>query len=174
MTTLENIIKGEAKGSFTSVYSLAKSHYTSINQFLKLESEKCQDLCWPSAPGVYVVWSQIGDEDEVIYIGMTGKFSKEGLMSATQGLKHRINRWTPYTFSSDRDQFSFDPLYEKGESRNKPPALGYEVNFDIRDIRVECFAFDRDSKVAPSFLEALFLQSFLFEFGRLPAGNNSF
>lgn len=170
MNTLMPIISTTAQASpFNSNYNAAKALFQSNGHFRQLSATTCKGLAWPSENGVYIVW-QISPVDEVLYIGMTGKFSQKGKMSGP-GLKGRKNRWTPYLFDETADVFSFGPRYAKGEKRDKAPKKGYSHSIVIANIRIDCFEYSTTHKMAPAFLEALLLQGFLMQHGCLPRAN---
>lgn len=173
-TKITSIICGGTDAPFDTYYTSARLYFGNNGRFSKLSGETCAGLNWPTNPGVYVVWNKSNTPADVLYIGMTGKFSNVGTMSANQGLKGRFNRWTPYIFDTKCNRFSYNPKYEKGESRDGPPKNGYSVNLPIAEICVDCFEYDTDFRMAPAFLEALLLQGYLMQYGRLPAGNNEF
>lgn len=171
---IANIICGGTEAPFDTYYTSAKSYFANNGRFHELMGATCEALNWPANPGVYIVWDRSLSPQVVLYIGMTGKFSNAGMMFANQGLRGRMNRWTPYMFNAQLNCFSYNPQYERGESRNNPPAMGYAVNVNILDIRVDCFEYDTGLRMAPAFLEALLLQGHLMQYGRLPSGNNEF
>ena len=170
------------KAPFDKYFSVVKECFQEIHKFHSLQENACANLKWPKDPGVYVVWKisanpTPNESAQVVYIGMTGKFNTAGKCAPKQGLHHRRIRWTPYCFAEKGEQannFCFGPKYEKGESRDKAPKNGYDTCLPINNIRVDCFVFNRDWPMAPSFLEALLLQGYLEQYESLPAGNNAF
>jgi hypothetical protein len=171
-TKIKSIICGEIDNPFETYYASAKSYFENRNMFYELSGEQSSGLDWPNNPGVYIVWHKSEINTNVLYIGMTGKFKNGEKMSANQGLKGRRNRWTPYRFTEMA--FLYDPKYEKCESRNKQPNNGYANSVAINEIRVDCFVYDTDCRMAPAFLEALLLQGYLMQYGGLPKANNEF
>jgi hypothetical protein len=168
---ITDILTGGTASPFDSYYSSAKSYFNNNDHFFELSANTCDGLAWPSNNGIYVVWRTTPME-EVLYIGMTGKFSKAGVMSGP-GLKARTARWTPYCFDKTRNTFCFGPNPVQGENNlRKQQAAGYKHSVPISDIRVDCFEYFTTHKMAPALLEALLLQGYLMQHGQLPRANN--
>lgn len=159
---------------FDSIFEITKKIYSSKGGFKSIRSSTCKSINWPKNPGVYVIRDICGDGDQVIYIGMTGKFETNGNFKGKQGLSHRKTRWNPYRFDDLENMFQYRPNYERFESKNSAPKEGYEKNIDIDQIEIDCFIFERNEKLAPTFLESLLLQSYLLQYEKLPPANNSF
>jgi hypothetical protein len=154
---IAHILTGEVDSPFDSYYGSAKALFASKGRFQTLSETTCERLPWPGDNGVYIVW-QTSPSAEVLYIGMTGKFSQAGTMSGP-GLKARKARWTPYRFDETANAFCFGPKYAKGENRMKgPPKAGYSRSIPISNIRIDCFEYDTTNRMAPAFLESLLLQ----------------
>lgn len=169
---ISNILNGAVNSPFETYYATAKTLFSTKGHFHELSGNTCKSLQWPTNPGVYVVWKRSSPE-EVLYIGMTGKFSQAGVLSSSTGLKHRVTRWTPYCFDKTANTFCFGPLPVQGNnSLKKQQAAGYRHNVSISQIRVDCFEYFDTHKMAPAFLESLLLQGYLMEYGILPAANN--
>lgn len=168
---ITQILTGGLNSPFDTYYASAKALFTSKGRFQTLSATTCTALQWPRDNGIYIVW-QTPPPSEVLYIGMTGKFSQAGTM-AGPGLKARKARWMPYRFDETVEAFCFGPKYAKGENKQKgPPKAGYSKSIPIPNISIDCFKYDTTSRMAPALLESLLLQGYLMQFGRLPLANN--
>ena len=170
-TQITAVIVGDAALPFETYYKSAKDIFVSNGHFHELTSTTCKGLIWPKNHGVYVVW-QIKPTVEVLYIGMTGKFSQAGIMSGP-GLNARTVRWTPYCFDMTANTFCFGPNPVNGQnSLKQQQKAGYRHRVSVSDIRIECFEYFTTHRMAPAFLEALLLQGYLMQHGKLPLANN--
>ena len=168
------LIDDKIDSPFDSIFGIARDIYLSKNRFKSIRSSTCKAINWPKNPGVYVIRDICAEGDQLVYIGMTGKFETNGNFKGKQGLSHRKTRWNPYRFDYLNNMFKYRPKYERFESKDSAPKNGYEKNISIDQIQIDCFIFERDEKFAPTFLESLLLQSYLMQYERLPPANNSF
>lgn len=129
--------------------------YTDFGSFIFNANESLSLVC--NAPkdanGVYLVYDVTDIRDELIYIGTSGKMSKDGnlitrkdgglyarLVKGTQFLKPRNKSW-PIKMSEDK----------------------------IESIRVNWYVtFNDVVKHIPTFVEGCLIQDFFREYGRLP------
>jgi len=178
MHTLEKwitaLIEDKIDFPFDSIFESVKEVYLRKNRFISIRAATCNEISWPQTRGVYVIWKASSNEKHVVYIGMTGKVSSNGMLSGKQTLSDRKTRWSPYKFDNKFNEFKFAPLYERHESRNSAPSKGYKNSISIASITIDCFLFDANEKLAPTFLESLLLQGFLLQFETLPPANNNF
>jgi hypothetical protein len=131
---------------------------------------------WPDGCGVYLIWRKCNEVRELLYIGKTGTLKPrvEGLPQIRdfeQGFRKRLERWTPYSFF--QEHFCYCPKF----GGNKKPSPHLEANYSERvplsEIEIDFFICP-DLKLAPAYLEALLLQSYIATNMRLPPANNSF
>jgi len=114
----------------------------------------------PDFPGVYVI-SPIFGQRRPIYIGSSGKISRD-LATSKSTMRGRLRGAnTPYKF--DGEEFHFGPT-----SSGVPPA-GYTSMLKVRDLKVTCL--QTPANIAPATLEALLLQGCIHDFGDLPVAN---
>ncbi len=152
----------------------------------KFRSHKCEKnvkIDWPKGFGVYVVWKIVLSSEELIYVGMTGKFKKKvgGGYAVNSGkFSERKYRWTPYLFQEvQEDGFSFryGPRYSNSEIRleNKLELDAYSDSISYDNLRVDFFNFSADVDCncgyTPSLLEAKLLTEYLIETKSLPPAN---
>ena len=127
---------------------------------------------------MYVVWKTIDQKvDEVLYIGMTGRFTGEGAINPNAWLSKRQMRWHPYCFTKEgpyENHFEFGPKFSVDKIKLQEPQDRYESREHYSNLRIDCFVFSFASKAAPAALESMFLQMYLEQFQRLPVANNSF
>ena len=114
----------------------------------------------PDFPGVYVI-SPISGQRRPIYIGSSGKISRD-LAASKSTMRGRLRGAnTPYKF--DGEGFHFGPT-----STGVPP-VGYASKLKVRDLKVTCL--QTPANIAPAALEALLLQGCIHDFGDLPVAN---
>jgi hypothetical protein len=135
---------------------------------------------WPAGRGVYVV-RQISKGDSILYVGMTGRFKRNGDGSVTMRggtLAGRETRWHPYSFTRAgfyKNQFEYGPNYSVNVLLTKAEESRYRYHVPFADIAVDCFVTDGiEGEVSPAFLETLILQMYMREFKTLPPANNQF
>ena len=177
---LNNLLQTN-RGHFIASYKNLCDEFSKSNRLLTVEGmgHSCSDLPWPDGVGVYVVRQ---NPDQVIYIGMTGKFKRESDGAAVlddnkNGFRSRATRYHPYSFTREgtyKDHFEFAPLHPLAEIKEAPPKERYAEHFPIKDLSIDCFVLGRESRIAPAFLEALLLQYYIEFEGRLPVANNAF
>lgn len=172
----------ELNKSFLNFYQELKSFFG--NTCIELKGTN-SSFNWPNGSGVYVVWEKKPDASKnLIYIGMTGKFSRRNEIIEFNGnqFSSRISRWTPYRFcesikdGDNRYTFRYGPVYsnvsEQGEHKYDPNA--YQHNIPYRNLHIDCFIINKDHPtLTPASLEAILLTKYLKEYGNLPPANNS-
>ena len=149
-------------------------------------SEKGGGFNWPASSGVYVIWEKEDlKENNLIYIGMTGKFLKNSngeLKYNNASFKSRISRWTPYRFcENEKDNlmkfhFRFGPKETKTslQGQIKYDFDAYQVSIHYKKIEIHCFHINSNNfEYTPVLLESLLLTKYLKITGNLPPANNS-
>ena len=153
----------------------------------KYHQINCKDerIEWPKESGVYVVWVSTDNSfDNLIYVGMTGKFKRvnQNEVIFNSGSFHKRNyRWTPYRFCESvkdgKNQFSFRyvPLKKKTNDQGKIKYQedAYKVTLPYTKLKIDCFLitqFDMDH--TPDLLEKEILTKYLKSSGNLPPANN--
>lgn len=121
---------------------------------------------------------QANPSDEIIYVGMTGKFDVNGKLSQETSLKKRVYRTIPYNFTRNKtglDYFQYGAnASTDAEIRKLAPGKRYKNCVELSDLLIDCFIVDRNGLDAPAFLEAAILQAYLLNYSKLPAANNAF
>ncbi len=162
--------------------------YNSISTLFgeKFISQKCKKntkIEWPKGFGVYVVWKISSSRNELIYVGMTGKFKKKdggGYAINSGKFSNRKNRWTPYLFQEvqeDGFSFRFGPKYSNSTIQfdNRLELDAYSDSISYENLRVDFFKFSADVDCncgyTPSLLEAKLLTEYLIETKSLPPAN---
>ena len=115
--------------------------------------------------GVYLIEL----DDEIIYIGSSGKIKKDknGILFKTEnGFGSRLVRSNfPYSFIGE-----FLCYDRKKESGNKKDVKSYKSQIDLSKIKI-CF-IEIEDMVSPTYIEHKFLQDFTFKTNKLPLINN--
>ena len=115
--------------------------------------------------GVYLIEL----DDEIIYIGSSGKIKKdknEILFKTENGFGSRLVRSNfPYSFIGE-----FLCYDRKKESGNKKDVESYKFKIDLRKIKI-CF-IEIEDMVSPTYIEHKFLQDFINKINKLPLINN--
>ena len=151
-----------------------------LGRYYQLNSRTVNGLQWPKDLGVYVVKMKRKPEnpcDEIVYVGMTGKFDNFGKLPQGLGLAKMVYRIIPYSFTavkSGNDLFEFGPNADLKHLMELSPNARYSNQINLADLTVDCFTVDRQGFDAPAFLEAAILQAYLLSFNRLPPANNAF
>ena len=160
--------------TFDSYYQQLIEHFQQKGLWDVVSAATTNDLVFPRQKGVYVIRTNdhIPLIDSILYVGMSGKVSNDGEFNGSQTLAKRRYRWNPYRFLGE--VFEFDPQYEQGESRDRPPRAGYRHQFDLESIVTDCFCSEDFSTPVPAFLEAEILQMYLINKQVLPPANNKF
>lgn len=166
--------------SFLKYYDAIKEEFGD-NSELTVITPSQEAINWPNSSGVYVIWDKNGN---LIYVGMTGKFSKDEtgtLYFNNATFQSRASRFTPYRFcESIRDKklryyFKFGPKKSGDEQgRIKYESDSYEVSIPYQDIEIHCFHINEDHPyLTPVLLESDILTKCLKLNGHLPPANNS-
>ena len=166
-------------------YQSIVDFFTRANRFLRIaaETQIQVSLLWPDGVGVYVV--RLKDPDSrwgsVLYVGMTGKIKKNRLgqlVAGGSGFQGRKERYTPYCYTSVgryADHFEFGPNASGDAVLELNLEERYQDRHPLNDIVTDCFILTGvETHIAPSFLEALLLQTFISQQRSLPPGNNAF
>jgi hypothetical protein len=167
--------------SFTCLYATSCSLFKDISAFCSIEGNTYKDLKWPRGVGAYAIWKKCQNiEETLIYIGMTGKINQQvngraKLFDPENGFSKRALRYHPYSFTrkgSYKDYFEYEPKHSLKTIKKAPHEDRYAVHIPLKDIKVDCFQIPERLKLAPSFFEALLLQSYFSSFNSLPIANN--
>ncbi len=142
---------------------------------------------WGDGYGVYTVWDTEISVENLVYVGLTGKYkrNKEGKVVIGSGrFKHRPIRWTPYRlFQSNEDpkdtKFSFcykqkyssKTLAQKKKDKTLS-ANDYECQLKYDRLQILTFDLGNSKKYTPSLLESLILSNYYFSTGNMPPANN--
>jgi hypothetical protein len=166
---VSSLISGAVKNPFDVYYDSAKTLFSNVGNFKELlKSDIFKKENWSDKPGVYVVWDTTTAKEKVVYIGMTGKYGQEGFMNGAN-LQSRLTRYTPYSFNPKSNNFSYGIQCTPSKKISS-----YSVSIPAKNLKVSCFTYTEDMRMAPAFLEALLLQGFLMQYGKLPAANQEF
>ena len=167
-----------------------KKNYKNISsvfqeRFITHSCESTTKVVWPKGFGVYVVWEVSGEDKELIYVGLTGKFkkTKTGGYAINSGrFSNRKNRWTPYFFQESNVVgsefvFRYGPKYTNSalQLKNKNELDAYSNSINYSKLRVDFFLFSENVRenhgYTPSLLEAQLLTWYLIENNALPPAN---
>ncbi len=153
---------------------------------LTILSEKAGVFIWPASSGVYVIWEKEDlKENNLIYIGMTGKFLKNSngeLIFNNASFKSRTKRWTPYRFCENTSDNEMKHYFRYGPKESKTSLQGqirynedaYKFSIPYTKIEIHCFHINREHpEYTPVLFESLLLTKFLKSNGVLPPANNS-
>ena len=166
--------------NFTCLYAKSCSLFKDISAFRSVEGYTYKDLKWPKGVGVYAIWKISQNiEETLIYIGMTGKINQHNgeakLFDSENGFSKRALRYHPYSFTQKgpfRDFFEYEPKYSLKTIQKAPREDRYAAHIPLKDLKVDCFQIPQRLQLAPSFLEALLLQSYFSSYNSLPIANN--
>lgn len=164
---------------FINYYEALKNDFNRIDKLKSLMGGD-KPFDWPAGAGVYVIWK----EEELLYVGMTGKFKRtiEGIEFNNASFKMRSTRYTPYYFadSSKNGQlqfhFRFGPHFsgttEQGKIKYEAHAYAHSLKYE--SLKIDCFIVDSNHpKYSPTLLEAEILTKYLKTSGDLPQANNA-
>lgn len=171
-----------------TLFNMINENYNSIKALFgsRFRSQICENnikIEWPKGFGVYIVWETSSSNDQLIYIGMTGKFKKkkDGLCTINSGkFSNRKNRWTPYLFQethANEFSFKYGPKYNNNsvQLKNRFEEDAYTATISYDDLRVEIFLFSENVEdnfgYTPSLLEAKLLSDYLIKNKTLPPAN---
>ena len=188
--TREEIIEMIEYGRQKSFDDFKRYFDSIVNEFRRHDLHKeitCarEKIKWSKESGVYVVTkTSIQSFGDIVYIGMTGKFSRDDqgrIVFNSGSFDKRKGRWTPYRFcESPRDgenQFTFrwGPI-EKSVSKQREimyEKRAYREALSYLDIRIHCFVISHDHDTyTPELLEKEILTRYLKASGDLPPANN--
>ena len=168
------------KKEFIKYYKSLVEQFKSKFNFTEIDCKK-EKIKWPKKSGVYVIWKN----DDLIYVGMTGKFkrvSKDKVIFNSRTFDERDYRYTPYRFCESvkdgdkRFQFSYDPKFKnsKEQSKIKYQQDAYEESICYSKLKIHCFHVSENHRedYTPELLEKEILTKFLKSSGDLPPANN--
>jgi len=171
------------ENTFMNFYSKLIKEFEIDNNFEEIRC-KTEKIKWPNASGVYLVWkSAFGSIDDLLYIGMTGKFKrnkKNEIVFNSGTFDKRKSRWTPYRFCEDeRDgenyfSFKYGPKYKlKEQGRRKYEPDAYRETIEYSKLTIHCFLISANhNDYTPELLEKEMLTKYLKYTGTLPLANN--
>lgn len=173
------------KEQFIKDYKSLVDQFKSNIMFTSIEG-KNEKIRWPEKSGVYVIWkSDCNSLDNLIYVGMTGKFKRtndDEIIFNSGSFKTRNSRWTPYRFcESTKDgkyQFSFryGPKESNGNQQLKIKYQddAYTKTIPYHQLKVHCFHVSDNHReyYTPELLEKEILTKYLKSSGNLPPANN--
>lgn len=169
---------------FRKFYEALVDEFKTHRLFKEIIGDNKTSFNWPAGSGVYVIWNNTGIEKNVIYVGMTGKFSRnsEGkVVFKGKQFKDRMLRWTPYRFcESKKDgefQFSFryGPKFSEvtRQGSSKYEADAYKTNIPYKELIIHCFIINEKNEFyTPASLESIILTKYLKCYKDLPPANN--
>ena len=134
--------------------------YKNSNHFFFTTKDELSKIC--NAPddksGVYLVFDLSGDENQLIYIGSSGKMQSDGnIKNREDGLKGRIVKGKQF-----------------GKSRKSSwPKKMIEDGMEVLNV-YWYVTFDSIIQDIPAYIEGLLIQRFFELHGRLPKWNNEF
>ena len=131
------------------------------NSFNFTTNDNLEEVCnaTENGSGVFLVYSVVGEEKELIMVGSTGTIQNDGtLKSKNGGLFDKIVNG--HQFAKTGRKYSW-PAQMKLENIERLEVYWYET-------------FNDKNKVIPTFLEGQILQNFLDENAKLPRWNVAF
>lgn len=170
---------------YLNYYNSIVKEFQKQNGFTKLESLNSK-IIWPNSSGVYTIWKkEVSGTNTLIYIGMTGKYSrnKQGKVNFNNAsFKSRVKRWTPYRFcENDKDrEMKFYFRYTPKETITSKQAVikfdtdAYQNSIPYSSLEIHCFHINEEHQIyTPTLFETLLLTKYLKTYGSLPPANNS-
>lgn len=174
--------------NFLEKYDLLKKDFLDTKLFTRIIGGK-NKIVWPESSGVYVIWRNDSNSiDNLIYIGMTGKYSRNkenDKVSFNKALfKSRQGRSTPYRFcQSKKDKgnkyefyFRYGPDISNvdKQSKIKYDLDAYKASIPYTELEIHCFHLNDDhEEYTPILLESILLTKYIKSKGTLPPANNS-
>lgn len=164
---------------FINYYETLKNDFNRIDKLKSLMGGD-KPFDWPAGAGVYVIWK----EEELLYVGMTGKFKRtnDEIVLNQGSFEKRSYRWTPYQFcdspknESMQYHFRFGPRYSnvKKQAGIRYERDAYVHSVGYKSLKIDCFIVDSNHpKYSPTLLEAEILTKYLKTTGDLPPANNA-
>jgi len=164
------------------MYESLVKEFESKGNFKLLKGQE-SSFDWPHSSGVYAVWDVSSIRRVLLYVGMTGKYSRVGseVVFNTGVLSKRSQRWTPYRFCESkmdgdlRYTFRFGPKLSNTNAQASikydSDAYGNTVRYE--NIEIDCFIIEaNDSKYTPTLVEAMILADQIKKGNSLPPANN--
>ena len=139
---------------------------------------------WGEGYGVYTLWENKIDVENLIYVGLTGKYKRTGQGKAQLNdgnFKKRSFRYTPYRFcesKKDREDlrfsFRYGPKYttSREQEKHKYDVDAYHKKIPYNELVIVTLDLTGNTKYSPALLESLILTRYLEETGDLPRANN--
>ena len=169
--------------NFNEFINNLAAEFSENNSFTILENIKYK-INWPKGYGVYTLWDKKISYENLIYVGLTGKYkrNKSGKIVINNGsFDKRGMRWTPYRFCDspkDKDNirftFRYGPKYSNVtlQGKHKYDEDSYKNTIPYSDLIVATFNVANSDKYSPAYLETLILTKYLKVDGDLPPANN--
>ena len=169
--------------TFINFYNKLIKEFETDKKFEEIRC-KTEKIKWPNTSGVYLVWkSAVSSIDDLLYVGMTGKFKrnkKNEIVFNSGTFYKRKSRWTPYRFcETERDgenyfSFRYGPKYKlKEQGRRKYELDAYRETIEYSKLTIHCFLISANhNDYTPELLEKEMLTKYLKYTGTLPLANN--
>ena len=171
--------------TFIEFYNLRKKEFEDSQLFTMILGEQ-RKIQWPTSSGVYAIWRKTQSNNKtLIYIGMTGKYSRNSTGKIDfnrQSFKERTQRWTPYRFCEGKKDiemkyfFRYNPKYSKTsiQAKNKYNFDAYRDSIAYQELEIHCFHINSDHDLySPILMESELLTSYLKSYNDLPPANRS-
>ena len=135
--------------------------YRDCDSFIFTPNDSLVDVC--NAPdkksGVYILIAKRGDDEDIVYIGSSGKMQTNGVLKTRKGgMRDRLINGKDST----------------GMARKKSWILRMG-NEEIDQLVIQWWVtFDLDNKHIPVYVEAMLIQEFFDNYRKLPLWNNEF
>lgn len=171
------------KKSFNDFFLEIKKEFKDAGKLNEIVRPRSK-INWGSGFGVYTIFHQTIDYDGLVYVGLTGKYTrdKNGIVSLTDGnFKKRSVRYTPYRFCESikdpldfRFSFRFSPKFTDGKRQGKAKydRDAYDHTIFYKDLVLLTFDLNKHPKYSPALLESLILTKYHSVASELPPANN--
>lgn len=168
---------------FNLFFNKLLSEFKTTNKLKEIRNPSGK-LEWGGGFGVYTVFKKTIDFNNLLYVGLTGKYIREidGSITLNSGsFEKRALRWTPYRFCEStkdaeyfRFTFRYGPKFGKvsQQSKVKYQSDAYKVTIPYRDLIIFTFDLSGNQVFSPSYLEAMILNEYWRVNGQLPPANN--
>ena len=169
--------------SFITFFENLREEFDQVGAYKELKYPKSK-IDWGEGYGVYTLWKQEIKTENLLYVGLTGKYARDprGEIKLNNGsFKQRAGRWTPYRFCDSRKDpadykytFRYGPKHSNvsRQGKAKYDMDAYATTIPYNEMIIATFDLTNKSDYTPALLEALILTRFLSERGDLPPANN--
>jgi hypothetical protein len=167
---------------FNKFFKNLEKEFNDLNSLKEIRNSD-HKIHWGEGYGVYTLWNKEIDFKNLIYVGLTGKYTRDidGKVKLNpQTFSKRKYRYTPYRFcESTKDQedlrftFRYGPNYKgKTQGKNKYERDAYKNTIRYKDLIIITLDLTKIKKYSPALLESMILTEYLAEKGDLPPANN--